>query len=289
MPLCRLGKVVLHLRRFLFNLKLLFMRTAFAKYLVLILLFFYVPVSSFAWGMLGHRIVGQVAESYLSKKAKKEIQKILGSESVAMSATWADFIKSDSTYDYLETWHYVNFPKNLPLPEFQAFLAKDTAVDAYTRIAFLIAELKKKDLSADKKRLYLRLLIHFVGDVHQPMHAAPDGTAGGNTVRVTWFGQNTNLHRVWDSQLIEYQQLSYTEYAAYINHTSKAQRRLLQGQPLSQWLFESYSISGKLINEISESNSKLSYNYNFQHIDTLNEQLLKGGVRLAGLLNEIFG
>ena len=265
------------------------MRTFFAKYLLLILLFIYVPVSSFAWGMLGHRIVGQVAESYLSKKAKKEINKILGNESVAMSANWADFIKSDSTFDYLDTWHYINFPKNLQLPQFQAFLAKDTGVNAYSKINFLVAELKKKNLPADKKQLYLRLLIHFVGDVHQPMHASPNGTAGGNTVRVTWFGQNTNLHRVWDSQLIEYQQLSYTEYADHINHTTKAQKALWQGQPLSQWLFESYSISEKLISDISEANSKFSYNYNFQHVDTLNSQLLKGGVRLAGLLNEIFG
>ena len=265
------------------------MRTSFFKYLFLILIFFYVPLSSFAWGMLGHRIVGQVAESYLTKKTKKEIRKILGAESVAMSANWADFIKSDSTYDYLDTWHYVNFPKNLQLPEFQAFVAKDTGVNAYTKINFLTSELKKKDLPADKKVMYLRLLIHFVGDVHQPMHASPDGTAGGNTVRVTWFGQNTNLHRVWDSQLIEYQQLSYTEYAAHINHTTKAQRALWQGQPLSQWLFESYTISGGLIDAISEANSKLSYNYNFQHVETLNAQLLKGGVRLAAVLNDIFG
>ncbi len=265
------------------------MRTAFAKYLLLIALFFYLPVSSWAWGMLGHRIVGQVAESYLSKKTKKEIRKILGSESVAMSSTWADFIKSDSTYDYLDTWHYINFPKNLQLAEFQAFLAKDTGVNAYNKINFLAAELKKKDLPADKKRMYLRLIIHFVGDIHQPLHASPDGTAGGNAVRVTWFGQNTNLHRVWDSQLIENQQLSYTEYATHINHTSRVQRALWQGQPMSQWLFESYSISDRLIDEIKEPNARLGYEYNFKYVDLLNEQLLKGGVRLAAVLNDIFG
>lgn len=264
------------------------MRTPLAKYLLLIVLCVYLPASAWSWGMLGHRIVGQVAQSYLSKKTQKEIQKILGTESVAMSANWADFIKSDSTFDYLDTWHYINFPKNLALAEFQTFLAKDTGVNAYTKINFLAAELKKKDLPADTKRMYLRLLIHFVGDIHQPMHASPDGSAGGNTVRVTWFGQNTNLHRVWDSQLIEYQQLSYTEYAAHINHVTKAQKALWQGQPMSQWLFESYTISQGLINDINESNSKLSYNYNFQHVETLNAQLLKGGVRLAGLLNEIF-
>ncbi len=265
------------------------MRTSFAKYLLLIVIFFYVPASSWGWGMLGHRIVGQVAETYLSKKAKKEIRKILGHESVAMSATWADFIKSDSTYDYLETWHYVNFPKGLDAVAFQDFVAKDTGVNAYTKINFLAAELKKKNLPAETKRIYLRLLIHFVGDIHQPMHASPEGTAGGNAVRVTWFGQNTNLHRVWDSQLIENQQLSYTEYAAHINHTTKAQRALWQGQSLSEWLFESYSTSARLIDEIKEPNARLGYEYNFKYVDLLNEQLLKGGVRLAAVLNEIFG
>jgi len=265
------------------------MRTAIARYFVLLLLFFYLPASSWGWGMLGHRIVGQVAESHLSKKAKREIAQILGNETVAMSANWADFIKSDSTFDYLDTWHYVNFPKGLNGVAFKDFLAKDTGVNAYNKINFLAAELKNKNLPADKKLMYLRLLIHFVGDIHQPLHASPDGTAGGNTVRVTWFGQNTNLHRVWDSQLLEYQQLSYTEYAAHINHVTKAQRKLWQGQPLTDWLFESYAVSEKLIDAINENNNKLSYNYNFQHVDTLNLQLLKGGVRLAGLLNEIFG
>jgi hypothetical protein len=265
------------------------MRTSFVKYLLLLMLFFYLPFSSWAWGMLGHRIVGQIADSYLSKKARKEIKNILGNETIAMSANWADFIKSDTAYKYLDPWHYIDFEKGLAYDSMNTRLQKDTGVNAYSRIQFLVAELKRKDLPADKQKMYLRLLIHFAGDVHQPLHVSPVGTAGGNTVRVTWFNQSTNLHRVWDSQLIEYQQLSYTEYAAAINHTTAAQRKAWQGQPISQWLFESYRLSQGLISDISEANAKLGYEYNFKHIETLNEQLLKGGVRLAGLLNEIYG
>lgn len=258
------------------------------KPLVLIALFFYLPLSSMAWGLLGHRIVGQVADSYLTPKARAEIKKILGDESVAMAANWADFIKSDSSYRYLNSWHYVDFPKGLSYDQLKDELKKDTTADAYTRLNFLIAELKKKNLPQEKKVMYLRLLIHIVGDIHQPLHVSPEGTSGGNDIKVTWFGTASNLHRVWDEQLIEGQELSYTEYSAYINHTTAAQRKAWQQQPMSQWLFDSYVLSEHLHDEIREQNPKLSYKYNFDHLRIVNEQLLKGGVRLAGILNEIF-
>ena len=137
--------------------------------------------------------------------------------------------------------------------------------------------------------MYLRLVIHIVGDLHQPLHVSPEGDAGGNDIKVQWFGQSSNLHRVWDEQLIEYQELSYTEYTAAINHTTSVQRAKWQKQPISDWLIESYKISEALHDELKEPNPRLSYLYNFKHVQTLNDQLLKGGVRLAGVLNAIFG
>jgi len=258
------------------------------KYLFLIALFFYLPLSSMAWGLLGHRIVGEIASSYLTPKARAEVQKILGDESMAMASNWADFIKSDTTYRYLNAWHYADFPRGLDYAGMKAELDKDTEVDAYTKLNFLIAELKKKTLPQDKKVLYLRLLIHIVGDVHQPLHVSPNGTSGGNDIRVTWFNEPSNLHRVWDDQLISGQALSYTEYTKAINHTTTAQRKAWQQQPISQWLYDSYVLSEKLHDEIKDQNPKLSYRYNFDHLQQVNEQLLKGGVHLAGLLNQIF-
>jgi len=137
--------------------------------------------------------------------------------------------------------------------------------------------------------MYLKLLIHFVGDIHQPLHVSPVGSTGGNDIKVQWFGQSSNLHRVWDSELIEGQQLSYTEYATYLNHTTAAQRKKWQAEPISKWLYDSYVLAQDLHNEISEANPKLGYRYNYDHIKTLEQQMLKGGVHLAGLLNEIFG
>jgi hypothetical protein len=259
------------------------------KKFFLLCLFFSVPFVSMAWGMLGHRIVGEIADSYLTAKARANIQKILGPESIAIASNWADFIKSDSTYNYLNSWHYVNLDKGQSHDQVLLFLKSDTATDVYTKINFLVKELKKNTLAPDQKRLYLRLLIHLVGDVHQPMHTARKEDLGGNRVRVNWFNTPSNLHSVWDESLVNFQQLSYTEYTAAINHTTLKQRQAWQRQPLSQWVLESYTIAEGLYPEITEKDQRLSYDYNFSHIHILNEQLLKGGVRLAGLLNSIFG
>jgi hypothetical protein len=140
----------------------------------------------------------------------------------------------------------------------------------------------------DKKRMYLRLLIHFVGDIHQPLHVGRKLDLGANRVRVQWFSTATNLHAVWDESLVNFQQLSYTEYIRAINFTTLNQRLAWQKQPISEWIIESYQITEKLYSEIKEANQRLGYDYNFAHIQTVNERLLKGGVRLAGILNEIF-
>jgi hypothetical protein len=257
------------------------------KTIILISAVFCFPYYSFGWGMLGHRIVGQIAESYLTPKAKAAVEKILGTESIALSSNWADFIKSDSSYNYLSSWHYVDMDSGLTKSQLKQYLQKDTATDLYTKLNFVIAQLKNKQLPMDKKRMYLKLLIHFVGDVHQPLHVGHHQDQGGNKIKVTWFGASTNFHRMWDDELIDYQQLSYTEYTNAINHTTAAQRLAWQKQPISDWVVESYEIAQQLYAEI-QPDQKLSYRYNFDHIQTLNERLLQAGVRLAGLLNSIF-
>jgi hypothetical protein len=265
------------------------MKTGFLKTITLAIALFYLPLHGMAWGTNGHRIAGQIAYSYLTPKARKAIQAILGTESIAMTSNWADFIKSDPAYNYLSVWHYVDFDKQYTYPEMQAFLKQDTAVDAYTKLNFLIGELKKKNLAKPSKLLCLRMLIHIVEDVHQPMHTAHTNDKGGNDIKLMWYKTETNLHSVWDSQLIDFQQLSYTEYAAAINHTTAAQRAAWQKAPISQWLFESSRIADKIYAEVKNGDTINTYKYNFNHIATVNSQLLKGGVRLAGVLNAIFG
>jgi hypothetical protein len=258
----------------------------FRKFGALAILFC-LPFTTFAWGTNGHRISGEIAFSYLSPKAKQAVQQILGNESMALASNWADFIKSDDAYRYLSAWHYVDFDKAYTQAEMNDILAKDTDVDAYTKLNFMIAELKKPTITKENKLLYLRMVIHIVEDVHQPMHTAHKDDKGGNDFKVNWFGKPTNMHSVWDSELINFQEMSYTEYANNINHTTAAQRADWQKAPISQWLFESNQLSEKIYNTAKQGDN-LGYKYNFMYLDSLNQQLLKGGVRLAGVLNDIF-
>ena len=256
------------------------------KACIAIVLIAYLPINAAAWGMTGHRIVGQIADYYLTSKARKAVTQLLG-ESPAMASNWPDFIKSDSTYNYLSSWHYVNLPAGLDHNAVFNFLETSKEVNIYNKIPEMIAILKDKNQTREQKKMAMRLLIHFMGDVHQPMHTARKEDLGGNKVNVTWFGQRSNLHRVWDEGLIDYQQLSYTEYAAAINRPTKAQLNQWRHDSLEESVYESYVACNKIYAD-TKADDKLGYRYNFEFVAMLNEQLLKGGVRLAQVINHIY-
>ena len=237
--------------------------------------------------MHGHRITGQIAYNHLNGKTKRQVKEILGRESLAIATNWADFIKSDSSFDYLGSWHYINVKTGVDSVSFQQFISGHDIPNIYAKINWLTSQLKRKDLARDSSAFYLRLLIHFVGDIHQPMHVGRPEDLGGNRVQLLWFNNPTNLHRLWDEQLIEYQKLSYTEYAAELDKLNKREIRELQRQPLSQWVWNSYQIAEDIYRNVTP-NQKLGYDYNFKYVSVLNQQLLTGGIHLAGLLNEIF-
>jgi len=258
------------------------------KVCILIAIMAYLPIRAGAWGMIGHRVVGQIADYYLTTKARKAVKNILGTESIAIASNWGDFIKSDTAYNYLYSWHYVNLPAGLDQQGVFNFLDTDKQANLYNRVPEQIAVLKNAQSSAEQKLLAMRLLIHLIGDMHQPMHTARKEDLGGNKISVTWFGEKSNLHRVWDEGLIEYQQLSYTEYATAINHPTAGQLKTWKTFSLKQDVFESYSLCNQIYAGI-KLDEKLSYRYNFDYVAILNNALLKGGVRLAQILNDIYG
>jgi hypothetical protein len=258
------------------------------KAALMLALLAYLPMEVAAWGMTGHRVVGEVASTYLSSRARKGVQKILGAESLAMASNWPDFIKSDSTYNYMGAWHYVNLPGGLDQRGVCNYLTADKAPNVYNEVNAMVAILKDQKSSPAQQKMALRVLIHLVGDLHQPMHTARKEDLGGNKVYLTWFGARSNLHKVWDESIVDYQQLSYTEYAAVINHPTKEQLKQWRAANLQDYIVESYQICNKIYADI-KPDEKLSYRYNFDNVDTVNEQLLKGGVRLAKIINEIYG
>ncbi|MGY4383530.1 hypothetical protein ACVWYN_000549 [Pedobacter sp. UYP24] len=254
---------------------------------LLLIIAAYMPSQAGAWSMLGHRIVGQIAENHLTSRSKKAIRLILGNESLAMASNWGDFIKSDSNYDSLYNWHFVNLQSGLDKKDLFQYLDTEKDANVYNKSLQLISILKNKHTTLEQRKFALRILVHLIGDLNQPMHVAHKDDLGGNKVNVTWFGEKSNLHRVWDDQLIEYQKLSYTEYAKAIDFSSSQDMVSWKSKSLYDFVYNSYLVCTKIYDN-TKPDSKLSYKYNFDFVDTLNRQLLTGGICLANILNDIY-
>lgn len=240
-----------------------------------------------AWGTTGHRVVAEIAEKNLSRKAKREIKKIIGNQKLAYWANWPDFIKSDTSWKFADSWHYVNIPGNLSYDAFLTELDHSSEDNLYKRTLILIEELNKKELPLEKKQQYLYFLIHIIGDAHQPLHVGRAEDLGGNKVTVEWFGSKTNLHTVWDSKLVDFEKYSYTEYADVLNRLSKKEIKEVQDGSLENWIYDSYTVSNKIYSEVTKDEN-LKYRYQYLNKERVEQQLQKGGLRLSKVLNEIF-
>ncbi len=236
-----------------------------------------------AWGQTGHRVVGEVASFYLKRKVEKKVSEILNRESLAVASVWMDNIKSDDSWDYAKPWHYVTIPDGMTYEESE----KNPDGDIIMMIEKITKELKSGNLDAKSEQEKLKMLIHLVGDIHQPCHVGGRDDVGGNAVRLKWFGQNSNLHRVWDSEMIDSKAFSYTELAEAVNITTKEEIKALQNSTIDDWYKEAMGLRNQVY-ELPED-MYLKYEYSYKNWGTVQNQLKKAGIRLAGLLNEIYG
>lgn len=242
-----------------------------------------------AHGKTGHRVVGKIAEDLLTDKAKMEIKKILGHTNLASVSNWADFIKSDSNWRHASSWHYMTVPDDLRYENSRE--KKDGKYVHSGLIADKIIEfselLKSKKGTAEERENALKFLVHFLGDLHQPHHVGNGKDRGGNQVDVKWFGSKTNLHSVWDSKMIDFTQLSYTEYAMTLMQTvSDDEIKKWQSSSLGDWVNESKEIRMEIYKHDYTKNLYFDYIFKF---NAVSEQRLRlAGVRLAKVLNEAF-
>ena len=252
------------------------------KNLGVTILLFHLVITAFAWGSTGHRVTGWIAEKNVSKKAKKELDRILGGQSLAMASNWMDEIRSDSIYNYAEDWHFVTIPQGKTYAETK----KNPKGDVIQTIERLITALKSKKLNAKDEAEHLKMLIHLIGDIHQPLHVGAEGDHGGNDIKLTWFRSESNLHRVWDSQMIDDTNLSYTELAESLEKPGKDKISSWQKSSVEQWATESISYRDNVYNY---GNGKLGYKYAYDNFHIVRYRLLQAGIRLAGVLNDIYG
>jgi hypothetical protein len=245
------------------------------------LLFAFV-VSAFGWGATGHRATGHVANKYLSKKARKAIEEILKGQSLAMASTWMDEIKSDSTFDYMSDWHWVTILTGQTYEQSE----KNKNGDIVMTLERVISELKSGKLTKEQQAQHIKILIHLVGDIHQPLHVGGKNDKGGNDVKVMWFRSDSNLHRVWDSDMIDDTKLSYTELGESLIAPSETDLKAWQAASVRQWAIESQTYQNQVYDT---GNGRLGYRYSYLHYHIVRHRILQAGIRLAGVLNSIYG
>jgi hypothetical protein len=245
-----------------------------------------------AWGSEGHRIVAEIAEQYLEPATARQVRELLAIENattLAQVSTWADEIRPQRR----ETapWHFVDIPIHTPPGTPAAYDAArdcprgDCVVVAIDRFS---AVLQDRSAPPRERLEALKFVVHFVADVHQPLHSADDGNKGGNAIHVTFLGHRTNLHAVWDTGIlapaVAGDERAYAlELARSITPAGLAR---WQGGAPADWANESYEIARRLIyGEWPHEPGPLPASYERMALPVVDAQLEKAGVRLAAALN----
>lgn len=239
-----------------------------------------------AWGNIGHRVVGQIAESRLTPKTLAKVYALTGKETLADLANWPDWIKSDEAWNHASTWHYVSIPDGQSYEDITRNPNGDI-VQAITRFA---KEVGDQSLPKQKRWEALAFLVHLVGDIHQPLHVGKADDQGGNAVKMTWFDKPTNLHEIWDEKLIEMEKMSYSDYTRFIDKQDRSREVVWAQAPLQVWMQESQRLRSMVydnVPKVAEGEALpryWEYKYYYKVAKTMNQRMLMAGVRLAAIL-----
>lgn len=235
------------------------------------------------WGRTGHFITGQIAEEYLTPEAKAAVERLLGETSLAVATVWMDEVRSRPEYRYTADWHWATVPDGMSYAEAE----KNPNGDVIRALETQIEKLKNGGLTREEEREALRILIHTVGDMHQPLHVGTGTDRGGNDVEVSWRGRGSNLHRVWDTDMIESWNMTSTEMTDALNFiTEETRQQWLEGG-VRAWAAESVSYRENVYD--LPGDAALGWEYRNKNFHIVEKRLLQAGVRMAGLLNEIYG
>ena len=271
--------------------------------------------SANAWGPSGHRVVAEIAQRHLTRVAQAKVSRLLGGRTLADVANWPDELRSDPRFDKYKPLHFATVKNGLAsYRDAEKARCGDlvVAIDAFT--AFLrtgsrealysVKALSDKSDGAGNSACNpqetdpispdtaLRFLVHLMGDLHQPLHVG-GADQGGNKVSVDWMERwKTNLHSTWDDEMVDFERFDYIQYARFLDRASEVDAaRWLTGDTIS-YADEAVAMRSKLYVFPDDSGTpavhKISYKYVGAQRDRMREQLLKGGLRLAGVLNAIF-
>lgn len=252
------------------------MRKIIGSFFLILLLS--VHTQSLAWGRKGHELIMELAFSRLSPREQQKVLRYLDGMTIQSASTWMDEIRNDKRYDYLGTAHYINIPR----PNGPTKIAEN---DIQRELNRTLLEVKSLNTLSDSAiKLDLLKLIHLVGDIHQPLHTGYEVDRGGNDITVIFNDKKTNLHRLWDSQLIESLSIDSTAVSAYLNNLSRKQVAEYSKVDVGLWIKESQS---HLDNIYQFENGVINEKYVSDAKPVIEEQLAKAVLRLERVLKRI--
>ena len=255
------------------------MRVWIQFWLVLILMVISAPDSS-AWGPPGHRVIGFIADSHLNPKVKELIAKKFNINSLADVATWADRTRKKRKEE--GPWHYTNIAEGEWTYDGERDCPDKACVTE--KILEFSNILSNRLLSSRKRNDALKYLVHFVGDVHQPLHLGNKKDRGGGTLHFPYKGKTVSLHYLWDGGLIDWNEESLLKYS--IRLSSKASQ-----EEISTWnrsmVFDWANESRRLALKVAYNVDSLSKTYIKRSREIIDLRLTQAGVRLAHRLNTL--
>lgn len=259
-----------------------------------------ISISLAVWSRSAHEIIAEIAQMDLTEAASRKVRLYLNSQRMSAEAMWPDNIKRIAEWKFTSAFHYANIPdaacswspRDCPVPSPGCVVS---AIGNYT------ARMNHADFQHAKDAL--RFVIHFIADLHQPLHLGRASDLGGNNLRVTWFGRQTNLHSVWDGSIVGRRiDLDFGgSDAKFMQHLMKkmgeepwktAIRRWRQcpsGAVCPElWAQESADYVCKFVYNGVVNNSALAEPYYARAIPIVEETIVKGAVRLANVLNQLY-
>jgi S1/P1 Nuclease len=237
------------------------------------------PRNSWAWGKLGHNLVAEIANEQLDEATRKQVKEYLGNTSFDDASTWMDEMRSDHSYDYMKPWHYVNIPKG------ESYVA-NSEENVVNEINKVIAELQHRDkLSKEEVKKDIMILFHLVGDLHQPLHQGYKNDKGGNDIKVTFMGRESNLHKVWDTDILENQSISLKDC---LKAGKKLPKDAVEGYKkidVAAWVNENRPM---LTDVYNYNGNNIDPQYVMRNVPIIEKQIYIGGIRLAAILELCF-
>lgn len=241
-------------------------------------------VAAFGWGQKGHDTTAYIAEQHISQATADSIAALFDGNSIVYWANWLDNASHGPEYAYTKTWHYKNIAQGVDYED--AELNPDGDVVTATREQ--IAILTNPEAPREDKVLALKILVHVLGDMHQPMHMARPDDRGGNNVKLQFFGRDANLHGIWDGSIMNSgHSWSYTEWQQQLDRLNPVAEAQTTSGNIDDWAKETYLIATSVYDYFPEG-CKVSYDEVATWTPVIEGQILRGGLRLARVLNAIF-